>query len=62
MIATGVVTPMDENNDNQEMYTLCITTEHNKDYCYDYAYEQEIIEYIKTGTFEYNDFLISKNK
>ena len=63
MLMTGVVTPMDETNDERDMYVLCIETEDNETFCFEHAYEEEIIQYIETGTFRYDDFLLTnKNK
>ena len=62
MIAAGVVTPMNETNDGHELYTLCIKTDENKDFCFEHAYKEEIFEYIETGTFEYNELLLTENQ
>lgn len=37
---------------NEPLFTL-----HTDGKSYEYAHQSEIIEYIKTGTFMYNDFL-----
>ena len=49
----GTVVPMNEINDGRELYY--INTEN--DTVIEYAYKEEVLEYINTGTFEYNDFL-----
>jgi hypothetical protein len=36
--------------------------EQDKVFCFDNAYKEEILEYIESGTFEYNEFLLTKNK
>ncbi len=66
MLATGVVTPMNEQNDGHEMYVLCIENDEDEEpstFCFEHAYEEEILYYIETGVFQYNDFLLTnKNK
>ena len=68
MIASGQVQPMNEQNEGHDMYVLCIENddaerEQDKVFCFDNAYKEEILEYIETGTFEYNEFLLTnKNK
>ena len=68
MIASGQVQPMNEQNEGHELYILCIENddaerEQDKVFCFEHAYEQEIIHYIETGEFQYNDFLLTnKNK
>tara|TARA_R110000772_G_scaffold241568_1_gene353920 strand:- start:298 stop:555 length:258 start_codon:yes stop_codon:yes gene_type:complete len=55
LLGMGIVTPMGETNDDREMYTLYIVNaKKNKVFHYDHAYEEEILEYIDTHTFEYN--------
>lgn len=46
-LLTGVVVPTD-NVDGRKIYTMPKAE-------IEYAYEEEIIEYIKTDTFEYNE-------
>lgn len=48
----GTVVPMNETNDGRELYYI---KEDNT--VIEYVYKEEILEYIETGTFEYNDFL-----
>ena len=52
LLLTGVVTPAGEHEGHQ-MYTIWY--EDGK--VIDYAYKGEVYNYIKTGTFEYDDFL-----
>ncbi len=51
MMLNGNVVPMNETNDERQLYVLCV------DECHEYVYKEEIIEFIETSTFEYNDFL-----
>ena len=54
MLSAGTVTPdKKENVHDRQTYTL--KTAEGK--VYEYVYEEEIIEYIQTGTFEYNEDL-----
>ena len=53
MMLNGNVVPMNETNDERQLYILCV----NEDECHEYVYKEEIIEFIETSTFEYNDFL-----
>ena len=51
-LMNGTITPAGEHEDHK-MYTIWF-----KDgKVIDYAYKGEVINYIKTGTFEYDDFL-----
>ena len=51
-LLNGTVTPAG-NNDNHKLYTVWF-----KDgKVADYAYKGEVMNYIKTGKFEYDDFL-----
>lgn len=50
-VVTGVITPTD-NVDGRKIYTLKI-----EDKIIEYAYKGEILEYLETGTFEYNEKL-----
>ncbi len=61
MMVTRVITPMGEKNDGREMYTICVENNQGVVVCYDHAYKEEILEYIKTREFKYNDFL-TENK
>ena len=38
------------------------TKQKDKTFCFEHAYKEEILEYIETGTFEYNEFLLTENK
>lgn len=52
-ILIGRVIPMDEQVGSRKTYVLNF-----KDgTCVEYAYRQEILEYIESGTFEYDDTL-----
>ena len=52
MLAVGTVTQA-EKNDDRQMYNL----ECNDGTVIEYAYKEEILEYIETGTFEYDEML-----
>jgi hypothetical protein len=55
MIITHVVTPQ-EKCEGRQMYTI-----HTKDNnIIEYAYKEEVLEYIETGTFEYNEDITLK--
>lgn len=50
MLLTHIVTPQEE-HEGRQMYNICFkdgTT-------IEYAYKEEVLEYIKTGTFKYNE-------
>jgi len=56
LIGTGIVVPMNEKNDDRELYVLyVIKKETSEVFAYENAYEEEILEYIDTNTFEYNE-------
>jgi hypothetical protein len=55
MLLTHVVIPQ-EKNDDKMTYTIIF-----KDgTAIEYAYKEEVLEYIKTGTFEYNEDIALK--
>ena len=57
MLLTGKIVPQEKNQGHQMYYINC---KDNK--VIEYAYKEEILEYIKTGTFEYNeDLALYKN-
>lgn len=51
MLLTKTITPAGE-NDGHKMYTIW----YKDGKVIDYAYKGEVLNYIKTGTFEYDDF------
>jgi len=54
MVATGVVIPAGtEDYNERQTYHLIL----DEDYVIEYAYEAEILKYIETGVFMYDDFL-----
>ena len=57
LLFAGVVAPMEEQNDERDMYCLYVTNEQGEILCFEHAYKEEIYNYIETGEFEYNDFL-----
>ena len=48
----GLVVYQEQGEFDEPLFIL-----HTGDKSYEYAHKAEIIEYIETGTFEYNDFL-----
>lgn len=50
-LITGVVSPTEE-VDGRQTYSIKLETS-----AIDYAYKEEILEWIETGTFEYNEDL-----
>ena len=56
LIGMGFVEPMNETNDNRDLYTLYVV-KHTTEllYAYEHCYEEEILEYIESGDFEYNE-------
>jgi len=61
MIFTGQVEPMNEQNDGHDLYVLCIEDQEteSKEICFEHAYKEEILKYLETGEFKYNDFLVT---
>ena len=58
LIGMGIVSPMNEKNDDRDLYILYIIKEKTSDvFMYEHAYKEEILEYIDTHTFEYNECL-----
>ena len=56
MIGTGLVQPMGEQNDGRDMYVLYVVEhETTKVFAFEHCYEEEILEYIDSGDFEYNE-------
>lgn len=56
MLGTGLVQPMGEQNDGRDMYILYVVEhETTKVFAFEHCYEEEILEYIDSGDFEYNE-------
>lgn len=56
MIGTGLVQPMGEQNDDRDLYVLYVIDHNTTEvFAFEHAYEEEILEYIDSGTFEYNE-------
>jgi hypothetical protein len=56
MIGTGLVQPMGEQNDGRDLYVLYVVEhETTKVFAFEHCYEEEILEYIDSGDFEYNE-------
>lgn len=56
LIGMGIVEPMNETNDDRELYILYVIKEETAEvFAFEHAYEEEILEYIDTHTFEYNE-------
>lgn len=62
LLGVGIVLPMGQQNDERDLYTLYVIN-HNKEevFAFEYAYEEEILEWIESGDFEYDESLIVKN-
>ncbi len=62
LLGTGLVQPMGEQNDDRDLYILYVV-EHNtaKVFAFEHCYEEEILEYIESGDFEYNECLGIRN-
>ena len=56
LIGMGFVAPMNKTNNDRELYILyVIKGESSEVFAYEHCYEEEILEYIETHTFEYNE-------
>jgi hypothetical protein len=51
----------EQSNDGRKLYTLTVDTPDTL-FKYEHVYKEEIYQYIKTGKFEYNDFLTDENQ
>lgn len=63
MLSSGLVQPMNEEHNGRDLYILYIMDhKKHKVFSYEHVYEEEIIEYIETGDFEYeSSFKTTKN-
>ena len=64
MLSAGIIKPMNEKINDREMYLLYVI-DHKKEKldAYEHVFEEEIIEYIETGNFEYeSNFNLEKEK
>ena len=57
LLSIGAVEPMNDTNDGRELYYLYIMDDEYNIKAYDYAYKEEIYNYIVTGKFKYNEDL-----
>lgn len=58
LIGTGIIVPMEEQNDNRDLYVLYVVKHEKAElFAYEHCYEEEILEYIDSGDFEYNECL-----
>jgi len=57
MVLSGAVEPMNEQNDERDLYVLNLENAEGKPIVVEHAYKEEIYEYIESGSFEYSDFL-----
>ena len=58
LIGMGIVAPMGEKNDDRDLYILYVIKEKTSEvFAFEHCYEEEILEYIDTHTFEYNECL-----
>jgi hypothetical protein len=52
----GIVEPMNETNDDRELYYLYVLNEQKEvEHVYEHVYKEEIINYVETGEFQYNE-------
>ncbi len=51
-ICLGTIVPMNDDHEGREMYNLRLPDNSVIEYCY----KEEILEYLETGTFEYNEY------
>ncbi len=58
MLLTGQVEPMNETNDDRDLYYLYVITEEKKVHVYEHCYKEEILHYTETGNFQYNEALV----
>jgi len=57
LLFVGIVEPMNEQNDERDMYVLYL-----KDGgIIEHAYKEEIFSYIQTGEFEYDETYMQEN-
>lgn len=56
MLLTHVVVPQEKHDGKQLYYINC-----KDDKVIEYAYKEEVLEYIKTGSFEYNEDAVFMN-
>ena len=56
LIGMGFVEPMNKQNDDRDLYYLYVVN-HDTDklFVFEHCYEEEILEYIDSGDFEYNE-------
>ena len=57
LLGTGIVQPMNVQNDERDLYYLYVLDEQKEVFVFEHAYEEEIINYIETGEFKYNEAL-----
>jgi len=58
LLSTSMIVPMEQQNDKRDLYTLYVINHNNSEiFAFEYAYEEEILEYIESGDFEYNECL-----
>ena len=63
LLSAGIVQPMHEQNNDRELYVLyVIDAKTEQVYAYEHAYEEEIMEYIESGDFEYESNPRSRTK
>jgi len=58
LLISGIVEPMNETNDDRELYYLYILNDQKEvEHVYEHAYKEEILNWYQTGKFEYNEML-----
>ena len=55
LISVGFVVPMVETKEGRELYVLYVIDHESEEVlAYEYAYKEEIMEWVQTGDFEYD--------
>lgn len=58
LMGLGFIMPMYDTNDDRDLYYLYVVNhEKEKLFVFEHCYEEEILEYIESGDFEYNECL-----
>ena len=61
MLSHGIVEPMGEKNDDRDLYYIYVVDDQKNVRAYDYAYKEEIYNYIATGEFVYEETLTAQD-
>jgi hypothetical protein len=61
LLTIGAVEPMNDTNEGRELYYIYVMDDEYNIRAYEYAYKEEIYNYIVTGKFEYNEDLTEED-